>query len=554
MLAFVLAFPGAAALSLPPPDLVLDPEGAALADPPKGCRAENGTFACSFFVNTTDAPARQSYGWPIPAFPETLATITVALQGMDNGWQVSLVRKETFTVMGKEYESTQTVSKASHRANTTRGVSLREATTHVFLGPRIKDGVPSGSMTLLFSPDDPQNDPTSVGSFTPASAGQFQIFYLAEPVPPGTPPARPAATADFPQMPGTPHDGARPEVDLIAAWLDDPSEGDGLFDAHVRVAGDLMDMDWNRSQSPTVAGLPGPQVKHSGAQYEIHFKVQGAQYYLQLTRYPTKRGDAWMQSSHDCGLYRAAADANDPDPLLSVPRCRYTNDTISWSVPERSIGSPGPGVPFEELSVNVDDLVYGTGRDQQDAQPRDSAIARFPFALGGPAVWDDLNGCAFCPVEPAWYEPAYLESHLADVVQIVGAAIAVVTFFIGLLIVRRRRAQTKRLLDEVARVEQEHESDTRAALIALGKLDTRFARLFHQHTINDAQYQVLAQRVATAATRFALRQGLGLDDGAAGDGRAPADAPSTPGDRAPPRRVPVVDADADAARGKEASP
>lgn len=462
----------------------------ALAQPaapglPEGCREEDALVICEWTVDTRTSTAN-SYSWKLPPPTTTLATVTVVLDGQDGGWQLGV------------WNETRRVSEGSHQSSTgTAPGRYTETSVHLLLDVGEPEAwslvlkpysLRSGGFTFDFLPAPNQR-----------SLGVFRILYVAEALPEGTPPLRPAATADVPHLADLAYDSALPEMDIVAAWFDDASVGDALFEARLRVL--------NASELHYPSGLLSSYMS-----YGLSFRVLDERYYMGWIVFRQGEGSPGLA----CQL--AQFEANTFRTVL-YPDCAFdqANGTLVARIPERSVGTPGRGVPFTEMSAFA-----GRGNGLS-TEPNDNArTEQFPFALGGPAVWDELNACAFCPIELQyqWYEDPLARDNLDTTLQVVGSTLAGGTFLVGLIIVRRRRDRTRDLLDEIDKVEARGETRPREALLDLGMLESRFTQLFRKGDLHESQYQVVSQRIASVATRLALRRELGLDDGSP-DGLAP---------------------------------
>jgi hypothetical protein len=485
-LAFVLVLLApsvlAAGLGTPSP-----PASPAAADDPPGCSSSATEVRCDWVVDTTKDPTTTGGDWQAPAFAKTLAHITVQFEGEDRGWRLLVYH-------AGDVRSGHQVSESTHPAGTMPPAPRAvETTTHVLVG--------ATRYEIALGASDYEAAEVSLYGTGPSSVGTFHITYVAEPLPDGLAPPRPAATGDFPQVVSPPGDARYPELDLVGAWLDVPRVGDGLFGAHLRV----VNLSQVHYDAPALA-----QEQADYVSWNIHFTLGGRAYYVTWV-------DSRTAGARSCALMRVGS-APRPDQVIAQPACTWDvrNATLDALVPIESVGSPGPAEPWEDLTANVD-TDYASGNYPQ---PENSASARFGFALG-PSQWDALNGCHFCPPPSApWYLDPLAADNLPNALQVAGAVATALAFLFGLVLLRRRRQKVRALLREIERVESEHERNTREALLALGRLDSSFADMYHRGKLTDDQYQVVAQRLATVATRFALRQGLGLDDGLAGDARA----------------------------------
>lgn len=443
---------------------------------PEGCRAEGPLHVCQWTVDTTrDASA--AFAWDVPVTPRTLAQLTLVFEGQDAGWEARILRDDAYA------------SGATHTATNGVAVNARvtQTTDHLLLDDE------GGAWSLVLVPAYASVGGISVTGLagqTGRSMGRFDVTFVAESLPEGQRPERPAASADVPHLTDPRYDAPQAATDVVAAWLDDPAVGDGLLTAHVATRG--MDEMRFRGGNDIRLGL--------------YFTVRERDYFL-IWRFAASGDDVrtfcWMGEARE-GTFA----------ITMSPACAWdrANATVRATFPERSVGAPGPGEPFTDFAAfgaNLDTAISATMEDEVRGE-------RFPFALGGPDVWDGLNACAFCPpaVEPAaFYEDPLAPANLADTLQVLGAAAALVTFVVGVVALRRSRRQTRLLLQRVDALVAHHERDAREALLALGRLEAEFASLYRAGRINETQYQVATQRLVAAASRMALRRELGLDDG-----------------------------------------
>ncbi|GEM_PF-5540465 len=480
---------------------------------PTGCRADGARYVCEWTDDDTQPGAVTGrsgvsgpplFDHPIPAFPRTLATITVTLEqyrpptpgspmpplGFDAGWHVKVL------------DGAKPLSVSRHPGDN-RGLQRpNETVTDTSVHLLLHEGGGAPVLQLVPTYADPEQPPSGTGDAQ--SVGTFHVRYVAEDLPEGVAPRRPAATEQDPQLLDAPDDVVNPAHDLRAAWLDDAALGDGLFEVHLTVA-NLTNPDF--SQAPT----PDPGTGGTPAlRWLVHFDVAGHSYGL-LYRLPS-RGDA------DCELLSEDDLANVR--VIMSPACDAwpARGTINWSVPERSVGSPGSGVLFTNLHATTDECPEGGQASCPSLD--DMQGERYPFALGGPDVWSRLNPRLDPPVLP-WYKDPVSEDNLPNTLQVVGTILAGLTFLGGAIAVTHRRRQTRRLLDRIDAAEQKAGVDSRAVLVALGRLEEEFTLLFRRHRISEAQYQILSQRIASVATRFALRRELGLVTGEASAVRVP---------------------------------
>lgn len=437
---------------------------------PEECGRERDLVVCRWSVDTTSDPSG-SWSWEVPVATRTIATVTVLLEGQDSGWQIVLL------------ENGSARSVASHAPVVKAGRVVSETSTHLVL-TNMTDawrlGLAPGYVGF-----------SGLGQAAGRSLGRFTVTFVAEALPDGVAPPRPAATKVVPHIVDQPYDAPREEVDLIAAWFDDAALGDGLLDAHLAV----------KNMSRLTFGAGGR------IGYALYFIVEERPYEVFWNIYRGGDEGPFVR----CSLLDYDGTAQR---VILYPRCGFDreNATLSAVFPERSVGSPADGVPFEDAFANAWDFDNNIQGTVSDSTPD----ARFPFALGGPVVWDGLNACAFCPIVAAplpWYKDPVASENLPNTLQVVGAVLAAASFVWGALLVRRNRATTKRLVDDIERLVRAHERDTRAALHALGELEVDITDLYRAGKINDAQYQVATQRIVAAASRLALRRELGMDDG-----------------------------------------
>lgn len=468
--------------------LLLAPGAEPAADAlPTGCgELDADTYSCFW---TLDAKTEEIVLWDVPAFPRTLATITVTLtMSGDIGWTVALERSESGAGW---YE----ISRDQHAASPTASARHYQESTHVF------EGWSTWTHRLAFSPGTLVAPSGAI--VAGPGPGHFEVSYLAERVPEGVVPIRPAATEDDPHLRDEPNEVAHPAWDIRAAWLDDARLEDGLFDVHLTI-GDLGTLDESAYDVPSTGGATNALATQIG--WKVAWTVEDDAYYVE---WAIARGT----DDFTCKLSTESIDQSDIEELRAHPMCTVDvpNSTFHAVIPEGSVGSPRPGALFEDIAARTR-VYHGGATDVVD----DANEPRYLFALGGPSVWVDLNP-RLQTLIPKWYEDPLAAENLVDTVQIVGSLAALATFLVGLALVYRRRRQTSALLARVDAVEDEG-LDSPQTLLKLGRLEQEFSQLFRKHRISDSQYQVLSQRIASVATRFALRRELGLDDGVPGEG------------------------------------
>lgn len=413
----------------------------------------------------------------IPTFPTTLVTLTIRETGANQGWRAAFLHCDQD---GPGCEMSKTEHPASPDANGTQ----REVTTHVFRTPA------DAPVKLAFWTDFYTSQGKSSWTSGPAGAGTYNLTYVAEPLAPGTPPEHPAATLARPQVIGLRHT-APDAFDILAAWWDDASEGDGLFEAHLAIADPRAPTPANAA-NPSSLGNPDTRV------YRAHFTIQGTPYYV-----------AWRHASDgaDGGCLLYLDDINGPR-VIANPICSLDLATgvFGAAIPERSVGNPGPGIPYTNLwAESLDETPSPTSLTDRVDEERGM---QFPFALGGVDVWRQLNPEGDYGRALPWYQDPLARENLPNTLQVAGALAAGITFLVGALAVLQRRRQTRRLLDRVDQATARAGPHAPDIIAALAELEEEFTQMFRRHRISEPQYQILAQRISSVATRLALRREL----------------------------------------------
>lgn len=478
--------------------LLLLPGGLAptAAPLPDGCVPQDPAVSCVWRFDTRDEPDRLVYEFELPVLPRTYASLTIVLDGVDGGW--------TYEILRETGEGTEGLEEKSHTPDGSTSSVHRAVDIFVFVAdpghthrlvftPRL-EGVQAAGMTI--------NDADALSSG--ASAGEFTLTYSAEPLAEGVAPPRPAATVDDPHLQGAAGDARRGAYDLRAVWFDDDRLGDGLVDLRVHVA-DLD--DWDHAQGSVYMG------------YTVDFEVLG-RLYRAVWRLEALEGTSAVEDvGTGCGVWELDSVGIRRS---MTPFCEYdwANSTVVARIPERFLGSPGDGELFTGMSATSYSNRYHPGGSYStttDGVEDEVASERYAFALGGPAVWDELNPRLAVPPEPAkpWYAAPLASENVPDTLSVLGTMLAAATFLFGFVVVRRHRRQTRELIARVDALVQTHELSVRAGLVALGDLESEFSVLLREGRITEAQYQVAAQRVTLAATRLSLRRDLG--DASAGD-------------------------------------
>lgn len=476
-------------------------------DTPTGCEPlDVDSFSCRWSLDGPNTSVAPPDAWVIPVFERTLVTLTVTLTSApDAGWSTLIQRHAAADAEGVW----TTVDEAHHAPSSQPAIRSSVTTTHVLAAQR------GDSWQIVFRPGEAKTPLLPDAGVVYGSApGHYEVAYYAERVPEGVVPARPAATQEEPQVRDAPADVAEPSWDILAAWWDDSRLDDGLFDVHLQVTSlDIRDAAF---RAPSASGVADSQAQQ--LMWKAVWTVDARSYHVEWSVQRSAR------DVFSCVLSTEMINEAD-EVVLAHPLCEadIANGTLHATIPEAAAGAPEDGTRFESLAARSRVRISLGFTDVLDeTQP-----ARFVFALGGPGVWDGLNGCRFCTPAPAWYEQPLAPENADRTLQVVGTVAALATFLIGALLVWRRRRQTHRLLARIEAVAADG-IDASSTLLVLGRLEEEFSLMFRKHKITDGQYQILTQRIAGVATRFALRRTLGLDDG-------------VPGEATPMRRVPVAD-------------
>lgn len=476
------------------PALVAAP---AAADVPDGCTVEADVVTCQWRFDTRDDPTTITRGFPFDVVDRSLVTITVLLEGVDNGWRLTLFRVEQIPIEGQENETYPryvTLSGSRHDASPSTSNVHSETYSHLVFRESASD-----EFLLSFQTQSAGAFGVGASGAAGSSIGEFTITLTAPTLPEGVAPVRPAATRADPHTADVANDARQPEFDILAAWLDDARVGDGLMEAHLAV-GNLAEPDFNFTSG---TGFSPRIVWH------MRFAVGGDEYAAQWAAFPN--GSSTPRWS--CNLLRYTETGSE---TIMEPVCAANgaSGVLSATFPESSIGGPADGVLFERIRATscTGDGITCYGEDAATDE-------RYAFALGGPPVWDELNPrLAVREPPPApWYRDPLAPDNLADSLQVGGALAAAGTFVAGAIVVRRHRQVTRRLLRDVESVSRAHDARARDALLALGRLQSAVSDEFHRGRLTEQQYQLVVQRIALEATKFALRRDLGLDDGEPGE-------------------------------------
>lgn len=482
----------AAALLLP---AALAPAPGAL---PEGCAPLEQGVSCVWKFDTRDEPNRLVYEFEMPVLPRMYGSLTIVLDGVDGGW--------TYVIERETGDGTDIIEENSHTPEGSASSVHRAEDIFVFVAdpaelhrlvftPRL-EGVQAAGMTV--------SDARLLSSGV--SSGAFTLTYAAEPLAEGVAPARHAATREDPHLQGGVGDARRGAYDVRAVWFDDDRLGDGLVDLRLHVT--AID-DWDHAQGSVYMG------------YTADFQVLGRLYRATWRLEAPDPAPSMDDVGADCAIYELD---NVGLRREMTPLCEYDweNSTVVSSIPERFLGSPGDGELFTGMSASSFSNRYhpgGSYSSTTDGVEDAVRSERYAFALGGPAVWDELNPRLAVPPEPAkpWYAAPLASENVPDTLSVLGTLLAAATFLFGIVVVRRHRRQTRELISRVDALVLTHDRSVRAGLLALDELESEFTRLLHEGRITEAQYQVAAQRVTLAATRLALRRDLGLQDIPPGD-------------------------------------
>lgn len=476
------------------------------AELPEGCREEDGGYACEFTTSSTEgvlalAAQADTYGrvsFLVPAYERNTISLSVTLDGTNRGWYVYLNEtsaSESRLLLLRRAPASDAPSQQRHRDTSEHYVEVNT----------------SRELSLVFW----------MWSGYQGSAGTFLIEYRASPAPQGTRPERPAATASDPHVVDDIGDVARAWLDIEAFWLDDAGLDDGLMDAHLKLA--------------DLASLPEQaELDVAGYFWSAEFDLLGTRYAINWDHATTCAVGAvdricyvntadTAEGARTCEIVRVdASDTVGGGVELTDPTCGVDeeNSTLHAVFPESILGDPGPGVEFTAMRVLTGSVLRPlSGRHEAGSAAGDytrhedgSSGERFVFALGGPAVWCEHRAGACVPAL-AWYEAPLAPENVPNTLQVLGALFALLAFLAGLVLVRRRRARVRRLLAEVEAVVDAHKADAARGLLALGGLEDSLDARLRRGKITDAEYQIASQRIATSATRLAMRRDLGLDDG-----------------------------------------
>lgn len=466
------------------------------------CQREAKRASCSWRFKVgvlIDRDVR--YDFMIPAFPTAVATVTVTLEGMDNGWEYDIQER----VDGENRTAAWHVR--PYRPEEPPLATLtRETAAHVLVTR------PQAEYWLHFWAQGSTDNAFDYGGGRAydgtSSTGDFSVLYESVAVPEGAPYTRAAATRDDPNLGGPEGDIPLGATDIVSAWFDDTRDGDGLIETHVAL----------RNLSNDGLDTAGHLA------WRLDFQIQGRDYLLQWVR---GRGCADISCAtpapepfQDCVIARGPSQEAyqlNPDPDLDdviTPYCTFDEDnsTLTAAFPTSALGEPGVGVRFERMRITS--WLYRPNTPSATQQDRIEG-ERYAFALGGPAVWDELNPrlAVAPPAAEAWYVHPLAAENVPNTLQVGGALFAIAVFLGGLLLVRRRRTRVQGLLAEVDAIVRANRHDARRGLMLLGDLEESLDARLNSGKVKDAEYQIASQRIATAATRLAMRRDLGLDDG-----------------------------------------
>lgn len=470
------------------------------------CTTQGTDQVCEFAFDTTGRTGNEPILMTVPTVGKTLATVEVRImQGSGVCWVYDVIDPETGDLL-------------TWASDPLRGQNTLD---HLVLGP-------ARNVTLSFDPVQCEYWYTDNYELLlqrgpprpPIGTASFEITWRAHPLPEGTVPSRPAATFEDPHVIDDTGDASEPDQDVLAVWLNDDRLGDGVFEARLAVANvtAMSGPRWYDFRFFLHADEAPPGV--SEINQLLDDDSQGDDHHFRISVAPDDEG---VPKIRRCSAMIAAASSNPGEGTaminLPAPVCELDVAASIFTVHilESHVGNPPAGELFTGLIARtwcLDGTVCPENFDDVTPAPK------YDFALGGPDVWDELNpriARSEGPAPAAWYTHPFAAENVADSLQVTGAIVAVVTFLVGLVLLRRRRARAQKLLAEIEAVVREHRQDARAGLIALGDLEEIVDARFRDRKITEQEHQIASQRIATAATRLAMRRDLGLDDGRPGD-------------------------------------
>lgn len=469
-------------------------EGAALPD---GCESVETGYLCEWtFDATHDSGALLEF--PVPVVERARLNVTVDFTGAGPGW-LYFLWDTTDSVRLLNHQEQQDIDQTEAHVSTVHFFVTDPAHEHVFQFHRSPLPITYGTPDVVTS-----------------SQGSFHVRFDVSQLPEGRIPARPAATRDDPHLADSERDAPSPALDVVAAWFDDDAVDDGVFQAYLRVA-DLS------------APYPPRSLNGEGADDIYEWVIEWS---IDSTRFTL----VWQLEDRGffaCFLDYVSSESNDD---AATPRCVLDaeNSTFRADILEEAVGFVGPGVPFTDLRAYT--LTHDPARQTPDevlfsdglffgshVEDETQGEERYPFALGGEDVWDELNPRLAAPEVPVevlalampapWYQEPFSRANLPDTLQVVGAALGSLTFLGGLFFVGRRRRATRRLLARVDAIERAHEEAPRTGIVALASLEGELAAMLHDGALREEQYQLLSARVSAASQRLGVRERI-LADGA----------------------------------------
>lgn len=464
--------------------------GAQVPAMPEGCEGDEKAVTCQWRFDTRQGLGQLIWEFALPAIADGFATVVVLLDGADGGWSTYVLDEEGRRTSMDTHEADRQPGSTRHRDSYSLVVNVSEART--FRISTVAQSIEVQGATV--------NNAAPGG----ASSGLFTVTWHIEAFPEGVAPIRPAATREDPHLAAQPRDARQGASDLVAAWMDDAFVGDARFEMHVAVA-DAQDWAWRTG---------GEYLR-----YHYAFDLALKRYQATWSIGATQPLDDIEDVGTEC-FFGAQNEAGNFESLVD-PRCEidWGNGTLSMSVPAAILGDPSGAALFTGMSAEVLSGSYhgptGTYSTSLDTVDDQASGERYPFALGGPDVWDELNprlAVRAPPVAP-FYEEPLAPANIPDTLQVAGALLGLVTFVAGFVVVRRHRRLTRQLIARIDELTALHEDDARRGLLALGQFESEVAALYREKALTDAQYQLVTQRVSAAATRLGFRHNLGLDDG-----------------------------------------